>query len=125
MADLAAVNALNVSVGNADIDSVHKELAAIAQRLGDAPDDEFATVFHQLIRHTEEHFCMEEELMSSSGFPHGAEHLAEHRQMLAEMHRFSQRHPAMARAYVRARLPERLNLHITRMDSLLAAYLRS
>lgn len=67
---------------------------------------------------------MEEELIASSGFPHGAEHRSEHKQMLAEMRRFSQRHPVMARAYVQDRLPERLNLHITRMDSLLAAFLR-
>jgi hypothetical protein len=45
--------------------------------------------------------------------------------MLAEMQQFARRPQPLARAYIIERLPERFALHISRMDSLLAAYLRT
>jgi hemerythrin-like metal-binding protein len=124
MADSYSDTPFILPVGNAEIDAVHEELAELTQRLANAGDEVFSDYFEQLLSHTEEHFLLEERLMARSGFPHASEHSAEHRKMLAKMHLFSQRRPLIARAYVRDRLPERLNLHITRLDSQLAAYLR-
>lgn len=119
---------LCVSVYHAEIDKIHQELAELVDQLATAPDKEFAELYSNLVTHTEAHFGHEELLIKESAFPHHAEHLTEHRQMLQEMKQFQQRisrgRLPLARAYVEQRLPERFNLHITRMDSLLAAYLR-
>jgi hemerythrin-like metal-binding protein len=119
------MQALEISVGNDEIDSIHRELAGLVKQLADASDAEFQKLFQQLIIHTEAHFFHEEELMRESGFLHSAEHIGEHRQMLGEMKQFAKRRLPISRSYVRQRLAERFSLHITRMDSLLAAFLRS
>lgn len=116
---------LDISVGNEEIDSIHQKLAKLVEQLANAPDIEFPNLFQQLIKHTEAHFSYEEELMRESGFIHVSEHVGEHRQMLGEMKQFAKRRLPIARSYVRQRLSERFALHITRMDSLLAAYIRS
>jgi len=122
-------DAAYVVVYHPEIDAIHRELATLVERLAVAKDGDFATLYASLISHTESHFSHEEHLIRESAFPHHAEHIAEHRQMLHEMKQFQRRIDTgrlpLARAYIRQRLPERLNLHITRMDSLLAAYLRS
>lgn len=115
--------ALQVRVHHPEIDAIHAELAELAAVLANADAGAYAGLFAQLISHTEAHFAHEERLMRESGFPHVAEHLAEHRQMLQEMRLFQTRRPSISRAYVAQRLPERFNLHITRMDSLLVAWL--
>lgn len=123
-----AIDTLSIPVYHTDIDKIHQELAELVLSLEKAPDREFVDLYATLIRHTESHFFHEEQLIRESAFPHHAEHLAEHRQMLHEMKQFQQRIERgllpLARAYVEQRLLERFNLHITRMDSLLAAYLR-
>jgi len=123
-----AIDTLCIPVYHTEIDKIHQELADLVLRLAQASDREFAVLYATLIRHTESHFSHEEQLIRDSAFPHHAEHLAEHRQMLQEMKQFQQSSMRgllpLARAYVEQRLPERFNLHITRMDSLLAAYLR-
>lgn len=119
-----ATTAIAVAVGNDEIDAVHSELSRLVQHLAIASGANFSSLFNELLRHTDAHFAAEERMMDKCGFPHGAEHLSEHRQMMQEMRRFANGRPAIARAYISERLPERFNLHITRMDSLLAAYLR-
>jgi hemerythrin-like metal-binding protein len=119
-----ATAAIAIPLGNAEIDAVHSELARLVQHLAIATGADFSSLFNELLRHTDAHFAAEERVMDECGFPHSAEHLSEHRQMMQEMRRFAKGRPAIARAYIRERLPERFNLHITRMDSLLAAYLR-
>jgi hemerythrin len=116
---------LCVAVHHPEIDAIHAELAELAATLSDADDTAFASFYPSLISHTEAHFAHEERLMRESAFPHAAEHLVEHRQMLQEMKQFQLRRISISRAYIEQRLPERLNLHIIRMDSLLAAWLRS
>lgn len=114
-----------VAVLHDDIDAIHEELDSLVNALRRSSDDEFPSYYSSLIAHTEAHFSHEERLMQESGFPHAAEHLAEHRQMLQELKQFQSRRLVLARAYISQRLPERFRLHITRMDSLLAAYLRA
>ena len=119
------MGALSISVAHAEIDAIHEELAVLAEKAAIASDSVFPQLFTMLLEHTAAHFAHEEQLMQESGFLHAAEHLAEHKQMLREMQQFGKRALPFARAYVRQRLPERFALHITRMDSLLAAFLRS
>lgn len=114
---------LNISVGHAEIDTIHRELAELTERLAVAPDAEFVPQYEQLIEHTRQHFEHEEKMMSECGFVHAKEHVGEHLQMLNEMKQFGKRPRPMTRAYVRDRLPERFALHINRMDSLLAAFI--
>ena len=118
------MDALKLNVGHADIDAIHSELALLVETIAVTDDSGFKSFYSTLLAHTESHFQHEEQLMHDRGYIHAAEHLGEHRQMLNEMRQFKRRPIALAKAYVRQRLPERFSLHISRMDSLLAAYLR-
>lgn len=113
-----------VDVHHNEIDAIHAELAELVTALNTASDASYVELYARLIVHTEAHFSEEETMMRESGFIHAAEHLTEHRQMLQEMRQFQQRRLPICRAYARERLPERFQLHIIRMDSLLAAWLR-
>jgi hemerythrin-like metal-binding protein len=119
------VEALHINLGCPEIDAIHDELAELVDKVARASNESFSAQLHHLIEHTRAHFRHEEHLMDETGFIHSAEHLAEHKQMLAEMEQFSRRPRLLARAYVKERLPERFALHISRMDSLLAASLRT
>lgn len=113
-----------VDVHHTEIDAIHAELAELVTALTASSDASYVELYAKLVEHTESHFAEEEVMMRESGFIHAAEHLTEHRQMLAEMRQFQKRRLPISRAYVRERLPERLQLHITRMDSLLAGWLK-
>ncbi len=113
-----------VDVHHREIDAIHAELAELVTALSAATDVSYVELYAKLIAHTEDHFSEEESMMRESGFIHAAEHLTEHRQMLQEMRQFQQRRLLISRAYIRERLPERFRLHIIRMDSLLAAWLK-
>lgn len=114
---------LSIAVHHPQIDTIHAELASLVVALAESPETEFTSLYSELISHTEAHFAHEEKLMCENGFPHAAEHLSEHRQMLQEMKQFMRRNAALSRAYIVNRLPERFKLHIIRMDSLLVAWL--
>lgn len=107
-----------------EIDILHEEMTNLAVALRMAPDSDFSALFAKFLAHAEMHFETEEKMMRESGFVHASEHVAEHRQMLQEMRQFQQRRISFVRGYVEQRLPERLNLHIIRLDSLLAAWLK-
>jgi len=112
-----------VKVGDGEIDRLHAEADRLLALACGAPAEEFRECFSELVRHTEMHFQCEESLMAEIAFPHHAEHIAEHRQLLQELSLFGRREQ-MARAYVCERMGERLALHVSRMDSLLANCLR-
>ncbi len=115
---------MHICVHHNEIDAIHAELAELITALNTASDASYIALYAELITHTEAHFSGEEAMMRESGFIHAAEHLTEHQQMLQEMRQFQQRRLPISRAYVRERLPERFQLHIIRMDSLLAAWLK-
>ena len=78
----------NLSVGDDELDSDHKELIAILNRLdgkmkGSAGHDAISRIFDDLIARTERHFRREEEIMMREGYPE-AEHHAKVHQALAE-----------------------------------------
>ena len=105
------------------LDQVHTHLAEYASKLDSTSDAEFPARFLSLLGQLEEHFVAEEQLMEQCNFRHTAEHKEDHRALLQEVRQLLLRRQPFARAYVRERLPERLNLHISRMDSMLAAAL--
>lgn len=114
---------LTIQVHHKEMDTIHGELAELVEQLANIGEAEFGKQFSELLDHTEAHFSQEERWMQETAYPHISEHRDEHRQVLQEMKQFSKRRLPIARAYVRDRLPERFALHITRVDSMLAAYL--
>ncbi len=118
-----------ISVGHNEMDAIHQELLVLlgsAASCGDHPT--LSAKLDALISHTRSHFEIEEQWMVESAFPLIAEHRAEHRQMLGELEMMRRRlRPAtipLARSFLAERLPDWLNQHLQRMDSLLAAHLK-
>lgn len=105
------------------LDQTHAHLAEYAGNLSSASEEEFPGGFLFLLEMLEAHFAEEEQLMEQCNFRHMAEHKEDHRVLLQEVRQLLLRRQPFARAYVRERLPERLNLHISRMDSMLASAL--
>lgn len=112
----------------AHMDAIHAEFAALVNRLGAADQDEFATVFPELVAHTRAHFAAEEDLMRRTNFPGRGEHLAEHGRVLGEMERFAERLAAgrtfFARAYIEDRVPDWFANHTRTLDYSLATFLK-
>jgi hemerythrin len=111
------------------MDRSHREMVDLVNRMADSTDAAFAYLFPDLVSHTRAHFATEEVLMKESRFAATDEHKAEHLRVLGELDAFERRlsagRIALARAYVKERLPEWTTLHIATMDSALAAHLKS
>lgn len=125
---MSLINAATITaVGDASIDSDHQEFVALLNRLDAASDADFPALFQQLFEHTEQHFAMENQLMLEYGFPAETEHKGEHNRVLGEFKQFKSRVDKglipFGRAFVKERLPQWFQLHITTMDSALAAYI--
>lgn len=115
-------------LGYASMDHTHVEFINLVNQLGTCDKPDFPDLFRQLVRHTEQHFETENELMDDNGFPAIREHKDEHARVLGEMHRFAKQlekgSMTMSRAYIRERLPDWFDLHAKTMDSALAAHLK-
>ncbi len=122
MVDVLKQNSL-VNLNYPQLDDAHQQLADYAQQLNLASDEAFPTRFLTLLGMIEEHFADEERMMEQCDFRHAVEHKDDHLKLLQEVRQLLQRRQPFARAYIRERLPERLNLHISRMDSMLSAAL--
>lgn len=116
-------------VGYPAIDDDHREFIELLNQLHAADNREFAGLFRQLQQHTEQHFERENRLMNESAFPALAEHQGEHQRVLAEFKQFQSRIDkgliGFGRAFAQERLPQWFALHITTMDSALAAHLNA
>lgn len=119
---------LNYLLGNAQMDATHREFVDQLNALESAPGGQFPALFADLVRHTEDHFEAELDLMKLSAFPATLEHVDEHRRVLGQMHQFLDRLKVgrllLARSYVREQLPGWFKLHAVTMDSALAAHLQ-
>ncbi len=118
-----------ITVGHAPMDTIHNELLALLAAAEQCRDHaSLAIQFDTIIQHTKYHFETEEQWMEQSAFPHIAEHRTEHRQLLAELAMMRRRlRPVtlpLVRSFISERLPDWLELHLQRMDSLLAAHLK-
>ncbi len=111
-----------------EMDETHREFLALLNLLAEAKGHEFEKLFLQLFEHTEQHFAREKELMEESGFPALGEHVDEHRRILGELNQYKRKvtkgATSFAKAYVKDRLPEWFRLHLSTMDSALAAHLK-
>jgi hemerythrin len=117
-----------ITLGHAAMDTTHDELLQLLATGGQCRDlATLAPLLDALIAHTERHFQTEELWMVQSEFPLLNEHRSEHRQLLAELAMMRRRlRPAtllLVRSFITERLPDWLNQHLQRMDSLLAAHL--
>ncbi|MEW6413448.1 MAG: bacteriohemerythrin [Candidatus Zixiibacteriota bacterium] len=73
----------SLSVGVDEIDTQHKNLLAMINRLQESISrgtgrSEIGGVLTELVRHMSEHFAAEEKLMLSAGFPYYSDHRARH-----------------------------------------------
>jgi len=118
-----------IEVGYPAIDGDHREFVTLLNQLDEASNADFPLLFKQLFEHTEQHFTMENQLMSGYAFPAETEHKGEHQRVLGEFKQFQSRIDkgmiAFGRAFVKERLPQWFLLHVTTMDSALAAHIKA
>ncbi len=117
-----------MKVGVQAIDTDHEVFVAEINAAVAAPDEEFPTLFAELVEHTRAHFAREETLMDSTGFFATDVHRAEHQRVLAEMERVADRLEAgdasYARQYVAEHLPPWFMQHRNTMDLVTASFAR-
>ncbi|WP_446811202.1 bacteriohemerythrin [Methylomonas sp. 2BW1-5-20] len=117
-----------LTVGYDLIDNDHDVFIDLVNQLDKANNTDFPGLFQRLYEHTEEHFESENRLMAQFGFPAETEHKGEHQRVLGEFKQFKTRIDkgliTFGRSFVRERLPQWFVLHITTMDSALAAHIK-
>ena len=115
-------------VGYDLIDNDHDEFINLLNELDSANNADFPALFQQLYEHTEQHFDRENQLMKQFSFPGEAEHKSEHQRVLGEFKQFKSRVDkgliAFGRSFVKDRLPQWFGLHVTTMDTALAAHIK-
>lgn len=118
-----------IPLGDATMDRVHEEFIRQHQRLLEALGDEFTRRYGEFLAHTRAHFADEESRMTESACPTLKEHRDDHRRVLGEMEAFAVRvrrgQHRFARSWIRNHLPEWFRIHVTHMDSALAAHLHA
>ncbi len=79
------------AVGNAEIDTQHKGLFALANALEGALNrNQLELILQELQKYTIQHFEAEEQLMVSIAYPHLDEHILQHNQLVLRLKRFSE-----------------------------------
>ncbi|MDD5275300.1 MAG: hemerythrin domain-containing protein [Methylovulum sp.] len=125
MALLEKTEALTVAYG--PIDKDHEEFINLLNALDTANNGDFPALFQQLYEHTEQHFERENQLMAQYAYPGVADHKGEHQRVLGEFKQFKSRVDkgliVFGRSFVKERLPQWFGLHVTMMDTALAAHI--
>ena len=113
-------------LGLNSMDDQHQDFVNLLNDLRKSGKNEFSSLFRILCEHISAHFEFEDALMQELNFPARVEHRGEHLRVLGELVQFSrqveQGRTMMAQAYVNERLPEWFGLHVSTMDSALAAH---
>lgn len=116
-------------VGYDQIDTDHDEFISLLNRLDAADNKDFPVLFQQLYEHTEQHFDRENQLMQQFSYPGETEHKGEHQRVLGEFKQFKSRVDkgliAFGRLFIKDRLPQWFGLHVSTMDSALAAHVKA
>ncbi|THF64677.1 hemerythrin [Pseudothauera nasutitermitis] len=116
------------TLGVAEMDDTHREFVALAAALATADNEHFPALYAELFEHTRAHFAAEDARMRATRFPAIGEHTNEHQRVLGELMAFNRSVQAgrlqLARAYVCESLPGWFDLHLSTMDSALAAHLK-
>lgn len=117
------------SVGYDLIDNDHDDFIDLLNRLDAADNKDFPVLFQQLYEHTEQHFDRENQLMKQFSYPGETEHKGEHQRVLGEFKQFKSRVDkgliAFGRSFIKDRLPQWFGLHVSTMDSALAAHINA
>jgi hemerythrin len=121
------------SVNVQEIDSQHRKLIGLINRMYDAMKDHRAqevmgTVLTELVEYTEYHFTAEEQLLQHNGYPEYEEHKQVHEALTSKARglkqEFDQGNTAAARD-VMLLLSNWLNVHILEVDRKYSGYLNS
>lgn len=111
------------------IDEDHQAFAELVNKIKTSDNVQFATLYQQLLEHTEQHFDHENQLMERYQYPAMAEHRGEHNRVLSEIKDFKKRVDRglmpFAKAFVMERLIPWFNLHLPTMDSALIAHIKN
>ncbi len=111
------------------IDNDHLSFVTLIEELREADNVAFVTLFEALLKHTEQHFAFENQLMEKYQFAAIHEHQGEHRRVLGELTQFKQRvdrgQIMFARAFCNENLKAWFDLHVASMDSALVAHIKS
>ena len=121
------------SVGVKEIDSQHKKLLAIANRLNDAMKqglgkDVLAGILTDLVAYTESHFAFEERLMEQHKYPLSPQHKAEHKELVRTVADFKRKFElgdAALTSDVMGFLRDWLSRHIMNSDKMFGRDLNS
>lgn len=117
----------NVQLGIAEMDKTHSEFLVLLAKINACNDQEFLTLFDEMITHTKEHFAYEESIMRKQHFYGIQEHIDEHANLLGEMQYFykkAQKIPAFGKSYINDYAYEKFKRHIINIDSQLAMFLK-
>lgn len=118
-----------LSIDYQPIDRDHAEFINLLNQLDGASNADFPVLFQALYLHTVEHFEQENQLMQQSAFPAFSEHNGEHQRVLSEFKQFQSSVDkgmiAFGRGFIKQRLPAWFVLHVSTMDSALAAHIKS
>ncbi|MDD2739390.1 MAG: hemerythrin [Methylomonas lenta] len=118
-----------LSIDYQPIDQDHAEFINLLAQLDNSSNADFPVLFQALYIHTVEHFERENQLMQQSAFPAFREHISEHQRVLSEFQQFQSRIDmgliAFGRGFIKQRLPTWFVLHVSTMDSALAAHIKS
>jgi hemerythrin-like metal-binding protein len=110
------------------LDNDHDAFITLLNALDSANNAEFPALFQQLHEQTERHFAQENQLMQQYSFPGETEHKGEHLRVLGEFKQFKSRVDkgliAFGRSFVKDRLPQWFELHVTTMDRALVAHIK-
>lgn len=114
-----------VLLGCSVIDSDHQAFLELITAMRASDNVAFPTLFRSMHAHIAEHFEREDALMTEYASATAREHRAEHERVLGECRQFAQRVERgfvdFGRAFVMERLMPWFDVHITTMDSALAA----
>ena len=116
--------------GHPVLDSQHKELLALGQRLLDSvlaqkPEEEILVHLQALLAHTQMHFTYEEGILQEKGYPDAEQHALIHKELLNKAGRLAEaaaRGEAGPTAYLSFILDDVILGHLLRKDSQFFTY---
>jgi hemerythrin len=128
---MSAANTLDwndaLVLGDARTDHTHQEFVDLINATTAAPTDQKLGVYRELLRHTVEHFAMEERWMRACGIPEDFCHFGQHASVLQVMKEVERRalngEPEYIGSMIEA-LVEWFPGHAESMDAGLVAYLQ-
>lgn len=80
----------NYTVGNEELDSQHRYLFELGNRIQTAQPSEARTFVMSLYKYTRVHFAREEQHMQALGFPDSEAHRLEHERLLSHLNELAQ-----------------------------------